>query len=58
MDARGEQMINPVSCSSEVLAMDKSGDHVGNGLAGPLWCHVAHTLDRDELKTVIGLSVA
>ena len=38
--------------------MDKGGDHVSGWEAGPLWCHVADTLDRDELKTVVGFGVA
>ena len=42
---------------SEFFAVDVSHDHVGNRLAGPLWSHVANTLNSDELKAIIGLSV-
>ena len=38
--------------------MDKGGDHVSSWEAGPLWCHVTNTLDRDELEAVVGFGVA
>ena len=44
--------------SSEVLVVDKGGDHVSDWQASPLGSHVADTLDGNELKTIVDFGIA